>query len=220
MKPLSIVFILFFSIFVSATTKAHQGFFFTQDSLQLSLPHLEVNDTIFYEPVCGSNGKTYINAEMAREAGIQDWQLGSCADYETMQSALPGALWISQVEVNELSHSSAFEQEGYANFTNVIFELFTKQENDISLSSELASVDCPVQWTIWIDFNENRQFEEAERVLQAVSQDTQMQFELPEGIAIDYITRMRICLTPMQATMDSGILEMGEVEDYAVYITK
>jgi hypothetical protein len=208
-------------IFATTTTAAQDSFYNLHTLPQVTAISFESLDTIQYSPVCGDNGKTYINTKLAKADGIGAWTAGECSAYIQPAHLDPSNLWISSVAVNDLVENSSFESKGYVDKTNIIFDLSAKHENRIGLQSELLNGDCLVQWTIWIDLNENHQFEIDELVFQSNAGIVSSDLQLPEGMKTDFITRMRICLAPVaDANPQAAELSIGEIEDYAIYITQ
>lgn len=221
MKPYTFLFCFICLIFVTTTTAAQDSFYKLHTLPQVTAISFESLDTIHYAPVCGDNGKTYINTTLAIADGMDTWTTGECSAYIQPAHLDPSNLWISSVAINDLVENSSFESKGYVDNTNIIFDLSAKHENRIDLQSELLNGDCLVQWTIWIDFNENHLFETDELVLQSNTGMVSSAFQLPEGIKTDFITRMRICLAPIaDANTQTTELNTGEIEDYAIYITQ
>lgn len=221
MKPYPFFFCFICLIFVTTTTAA-QGSFFTLHTLpQATAISFESLDTIHYVPVCGDNGKSYINTALAKADGIDSWTAGECSAYAQPAALDPSQLWISSVGINDWAENSAFDSNGYVDNTNIIFEIAAEHENRVDLQSELLNGECSLQWTIWIDFNENHQFEASEQVFQSKEEIVNGALQLPTGIKTEIITRMRISLTPV-ADANTLVTELttGEIEDYSIYITQ
>lgn len=221
MKPYTFLFYFICLIFVTTTSAAQNSFYTLHTLPQATAIPFESLDTIHYAPVCGDNGKTYINTTLATADGIDSWTTGRCDAYIQPVALDASQLWISSVGVNDWVESSSFENKGYVDNTNIIFEIAAGHENRVDLQSELLNGDCLLQWTIWIDFNENHQFESDEQVFQSKEGIVNGSLQLPTGIQTEIITRMRISLRPV-ADADTLINELttGEIEDYSIYITQ
>lgn len=221
MRPYTFLFCFFCLIFVTTTSAAQDSFYTLHTSPQARAISFESLDTIYYAPVCGDNGKTYINTTLATADGIDSWTTGRCDAYIQPVELDASQLWISSVGVNDWVESSSFESNGYADNTNIIFEVAAGHENRVDLQSELLNGECSLQWTIWIDFNENHQFESDEQVFQSKEGIVNGSLQLPTGIKTEIITRMRIALTPV---VDANSLvdepTSGEIEDYSIHITE
>lgn len=221
MKPYTFLFCFFCLIFVTTTSAAQDSFFTLHTLPQATAISFESLDTIHYAPVCGDNGKTYINTTLAKGDGVDSWMAGACSAYTQPEALDASQLWISSVGVNDWVESSSFERSGYVDNTNIIFEIASEHENRVDLQSELLNGDCLLQWTIWIDFNENHQFESSEQVFQSKEERVNGSLQLPAGIKTEVITRMRIALTPVaDANSLVNALTTGEIEDYSIYITQ
>lgn len=221
MKPYTFLFCFICLIFVTSTTAAQDSFYTLHTSPQVTAISFESLDTIHYVPVCGDNGKTYINTTLAKADGIDSWTAGACSAYVQPVALNPSQLWISSVGINDWVENSSFESNGYVDNTNIIFEIASGHENRVDLQSEWLNGECLLEWTIWIDFNENHQFESNEQVFQSTEGIANGSLQLPAGIKTEIITRMRIALRPVA---DSGTLvnevTTGEIEDYSIYITQ
>ncbi|MBX2875006.1 MAG: hypothetical protein KTR30_22975 [Saprospiraceae bacterium] len=180
--------------------------------------YFDSTDTIHYEPVLGVDGKTYINAEEAQAAGIYSWEGSQGGSYRTASIDQPNMTWIEYLEINGMQMDSPHERKGYQDQSNYIFDLFGTNTNYLFLNAQQLQETCEMSWRIWIDFNENHEFEKEEMVFEGEGQQQEIQLRLPTELPVEFITRMRIAWTAKEAKIDSDSLAVGSVKDVSVYI--
>lgn len=125
-----------------------------------------------------------------------------------------GYEWIANVDTGGVSNSSA--KEGYADFTQINMPL-TVGNNTVSLT---AGGKYSEHWAIWLDTNNNGQFEVSEKLLSGLSGANTVVGQLPiDNSLIGLTTRMRIVMKYGSAPSSAcGSIGDGEAEDYTVTI--
>ena len=189
------------------------------DTLRLPKSYFAQKDSLFYKPVCGSDGKTYANAEAARFAGLTDWTPGHCFTYGKVQSLDPQSCRIEQVTWNGMSFDTPDPSNGYGDFTNVVFELFADMPNLLTLEGNPTDADHILEWKVWIDFDKDGRFEDGEAILQDCGgARVQTTLPLPKLEHLPLFTRMRVLRGIVFHYDEPQTLEVGEVEDFTVMI--
>ena len=176
-------------------------------------------DTILLRPVCGVNGKTYLNEQEALFNGINEWTKGRCRDYQKVSVEDPRKIWLTEISLNELTQQSDYEQSGHTNFTNVIFEVYHIQKNSFQYRTN-EKISRGQQVMVWIDFNSNFQFESEELVIheKGLTRSDSIEFTIPDHLESDFITQMRVFYGSEEEEPSNGFLSTGEIEDYTVMV--
>jgi len=110
---------------------------------------------------------------------------------------------------------------GYNNFTATPIDTLTSNELTIELipGSEEEEETTTVFWSVWIDFNQDKEFyETTERILFEQSDNKTPVFStliMPE-ITLPGATRLRIAMDVGEAQDACGISGLREVEDYTL----
>ena len=126
--------------------------------------------------------------------------------------------WIDYVELNELVNESG-RDEGYGDYTNLNATVERNSSPTIRVSKG-SNFNYTVEWSIYIDFNQNNIFEEAERLTDGSSDSNNIlegTFDVPANAKLGS-TRMRIVMRDDGGSDPCGSFEFGEVEDYTVQI--
>ena len=124
--------------------------------------------------------------------------------------------WISHVQVGENGHTSG--SGGYEDFSSIVFNIESGKTYDITLSPGFSSRSKFEYWSVWIDFNGNKDFSDTgEQVFSSSKARSAVTgtITIPNDIALE--TRMRIAMGK-SAPSDCGTIGFGEVEDYTVII--
>ncbi len=208
------MFMMIVSVRLTAQTEWKTDNWIASDSVS----YFETVDTIQYEPVIGVDGKTYINAQEASFAGITSWKIQEEVSYDKVAIEQPEITWIEFLEINGMQADNMEQEDGYQDQTHYIFDLFAARENHLFFNAEHFQHTCEMRWRIWIDFNENHQFEEAEMVFVGEGTQQEIHLLLPSMQQREFITRMRIAWTPQESAQDTGSLVIGSVKDVSVYI--
>lgn len=217
MKPASYLTTLLFLSLHLLTATAQNNFIASSQSKSSSMDYFDAVDTILYKPVCGVDGKTYLNEAEALLMGVTKWANCKCESYKEVKIEKADMAWIERIEVNDMESTEQIYGQAYEDHSNIIFELWKADQNYLSLAGVNASENCQMKWSIWIDFNENHLFESGEQVFEGSAAQEEIILNLPENIQQEMITRMRVIWTQSD-NHQAGKATIGEVKDYAVYI--
>lgn len=126
--------------------------------------------------------------------------------------------WISLVEFGDFYNTSG--SSGYANYTAQTINMSRGNTVSLALTSQHGGDALTAYWRIWIDFNQDGDFEDGnELVFSGSGSGTVLgNFTVPylDGTGT---TRMRIVMQPgSYRTSACGTFTYGEVEDYSVNI--
>ena len=183
-----------------------------------TISYFDSVDTIYYEPVHGANGKTYLNAEEAVSDGATNWKRSGALGYEKVTVEQAEITWIEFLEINGMQAEDMSPEDGYQDQSNYIFDLFAAGSNYLFLNAKKMQETCEMNWKIWIDFNENHEFEAAELVHVGIGLQQEIRLQLPNFQPRELITRMRIAWAPQAASFKARSLVMGSVKDVSVYL--
>jgi PKD repeat protein len=126
--------------------------------------------------------------------------------------------YISGVEVGDLNHTSG--ASGYSDFTAYTANLEAGGDVSVSLTPGFVSSSYTEYWVIWIDYNEDGDFEDSgEEVFSSSGSSTVTgSFTVPSS-ADGVTTRMRVSMKYGSAPTACETFTYGEVEDYTVDIS-
>ena len=137
----------------------------------------------------------------------------------------PWQEWISNVSFGTINHTSA--KDGYGDFTHQVTTVNKGDSYAISISPDFSWAQWDEHINVWIDFNQNGNFEDVgEQVLSGISKAGSPQ-SLPQVVAgtvsIPQMaktgkTRMRVTMQKEQYANACDNFELGEVEDYSINI--
>jgi serine protease len=148
---------------------------------------------------------------------------GACidADYCSSNSADSGFEWIGSVEINMINNASGADG-GYANYTSLSTDLTSGESYDIILTPGFADGAFSEYFMVWIDYNQDGDFEDNGEVAYDPGETTQAAITGTITVPMDALagsTRMRVSQrwngpsTPCAVDYD-----YGEVEDYCINI--
>jgi M6 family metalloprotease-like protein len=127
---------------------------------------------------------------------------------------------IASVSVNgETNSSGASGAAGYEDFSGFSFNVESGTSANLSLSPGFSDRSKNEYWSVWIDFNQDKDFEDAgELVFTALRKRNTVSgtINIPNGL--DCTTRMRVSLSRNGIPGPCDIFDNGEVEDYTVVI--
>ena len=148
---------------------------------------------------------------------------GPCTDlvYCASNSANASEEWIANVSVGGLDNTSESD-DGYGDFTGLSTDLETYVAYPVSLSPGFAGNTFSEWFKVWIDFNQDGDFNDAgEEVFNpgTLANSTVTGTIIIPGSALPGLTRMRVSMrfNAQPNPCDAGF-NYGEVEDYCVNI--
>ena len=129
--------------------------------------------------------------------------------------------WIAGVAVSDLNNSTGSDG-GYADFTNITANMALGSSYAVSLSPGFSGSTYNEYWKVWIDFNKDGDFTDAnELVFDAGSLSSSTvngTLSIPSTVQTG-TTRMRVSMKYNGSQGSCEAFSYGEVEDYTVNIT-
>ncbi len=128
--------------------------------------------------------------------------------------------WIEAVNIGDLNNASG-DNGGYGDFTAQILDLVAGQDVAINLTPGFTGDAFPESWRVWIDFNRDGDFEDADELVFAPALSSTVvtgNFTVPNTI-ISGATLMRISMKWNASPEACEAFSWGEVEDYTVMLT-
>ncbi|GLR15917.1 GEVED domain-containing protein [Portibacter lacus] len=134
--------------------------------------------------------------------------MGNSTEYE----------WIDMISINGISNQSG-NDAGYADFTQIILPIVTGN-NSIQLTPGFSNENYREYWTIYIDFNQDSDFDDPGEIVYYKKSRFQIQstFNVPMT-ALEGTTGMRISMSYNGWQSPCTFFNEGEVEDYTVNIS-
>jgi len=126
--------------------------------------------------------------------------------------------YIAGVEVGSLNNTSG--ASGYTDFTSMTANLTAGGNVNVTLTPGFVSSSYNENWKIWIDYNEDGDFEDTGEEVFSGSGSSAVtgSFTVPSS-ADGVTTRMRVIMNYSAAPSPCGTFTYGEVEDYTVNIS-
>lgn len=142
----------------------------------------------------------------------------SWAQYCDANAANQNYEWIKSIEVNSISVADgAF---GYSYNTTSGIVLKASETNSLRLTPGFKSSTYNEYWKIYVDANQNGQFDTEEVVYSGSSRsEITANIQLPDTVLAGN-TRMRILMSYGKSPAACGSFSYGEVEDYLVSVEK
>ena len=147
-------------------------------------------------------------------------------DYCASVSAFPWHEWISKVVFENIDNASG--KTPYSEFTSLTANVTAGNSYPIALTNSYSWFTFNENWKVWIDFNQDGQFEEPAEVAFSLSVSAPPNGTLEKTVngtinipttALAGPTRMRIALKRDAPPLPCETLPFGEVEDYSVNIS-
>ncbi len=142
---------------------------------------------------------------------------GTAPSYCTVRGTEPWWQWISRVQFADLDNSSHKEQ--YGRFTDKFANVDAGNTYELSLTPDFSWLVYDMNWKVWIDYNQDGDFEDTgELVADGVSGteinfDVQIPSSAPAGT-----TGMRVATNIDNISNACTNVVRGEFEDYSVVI--
>ncbi|NIM12380.1 MAG: hypothetical protein GTO45_09720 [Candidatus Aminicenantes bacterium] len=122
--------------------------------------------------------------------------------------------WIAGVQVGDLNNSSG--ASGYTDFTAKVAHLTPGASASVSLTPGFASSSYNEYWKIWIDYNGDKDFEDAGEEVFSGSGSSVVSGSFTVPSSASGQTRMRVSMRYGGVPPTCGTFTYGEVEDYTV----
>jgi len=147
--------------------------------------------------------------------------IGASIDcYCTSQGNTTQDEWIQSITLGSFTNNSG-DNGGYQDFTNLMATFDPGNTYSISLVPGYTSTNYQEYWRIWIDFNSDGDFDDANEMVydQGSTSNTTVtgNFTIPANVA-NSNTFMRVTMSYNGAEANCGSFTYGEVEDYSVQI--
>ncbi|MEN9611416.1 MAG: hypothetical protein RLZZ628_2230 [Bacteroidota bacterium] len=136
----------------------------------------------------------------------------------------PWDLWLSKVQFNTLNNPSTQFKDpktmGYSNYTTLSTSVAKGQRYDLNVTPSLSWIGNLqyVYCRAWIDFNNNKIFEENEIVLEQKNANPMISNVLIPSTAVSGNVQMRIALKWGSYPTACESFAKGEIEDYTLQI--
>lgn len=156
---------------------------------------------------------TFILALLAESA--------SYAQYCNSQANNSDYMYISGVELGNISNTSGGNQ--YSDYTDINTDLLMGESCDITLTPGYSSHSYSMYWRVWIDYNQDGDFEDAGELVLDPSSPYESEFTenitVPDDAAPGE-TRMRVSAKYYSYGKPAPCetFNYGEVEDYSINI--
>jgi hypothetical protein len=127
--------------------------------------------------------------------------------------------WIDKVKIGEFNNQSG-DNGGYGGFVYQNIALTGGQTYPVELTPGFKDNSYKEYWKIWIDFNQNKIFENTEEVYSSNGgYSTEFQGDITIPVNTTGQTRMRVSMKYSSAPTPCETFSYGEVEDYTVTLT-
>ncbi|TAJ13855.1 T9SS C-terminal target domain-containing protein [Marinilabiliaceae bacterium JC017] len=137
-------------------------------------------------------------------SGVYCSSKGNDASYE----------WIAGVKMGTYTHTSA--GAGYTDFTDETVDLSANSTVNVELTPGFKSQSYTEYWKIFIDFNGDKDFEDAGEEVFSANGKTAVSGTITIPANVSGNTRMRIVMKYNGAPSPCGSYDYGETEDYTV----
>ena len=142
---------------------------------------------------------------------------GPAPTYCTVKGTEPWWQWISQVQFADLDNSSFKEQ--YGRFTDRFANVDAGSTYEITLTPDFSWLVYDMNWKVWIDFNQDGDFEDTGELVVNGNSDSSMSFDVQiPSSAPAGTTGMRVAMDINEISDACTNVVRGEFEDYSVVI--
>jgi PKD repeat protein len=124
--------------------------------------------------------------------------------------------WIAGVQVGTLDNASG--AAGYTDFTSIICDLQGGDTVNVVLTPGFNGGPWTEYWKIWIDYNDDHDFEDAGEEVFSGASTTVVTGSFTVASGIDKVTRMRVTMKYASAPTPCETFSYGEVEDYTANV--
>jgi hypothetical protein len=124
--------------------------------------------------------------------------------------------WIARIQVDAMDNASG--AAGYTDFTSITCDLTEGSTVNVILTPGFSGSAYTEYWRIWIDYNDDHDFEDAGEEVFSGSGSTAVtgSFTVASGITVN--TRMRVSMKYAGYPTPCETFTYGEVEDYTANI--
>jgi hypothetical protein len=146
-------------------------------------------------------------------------------DYCASKGVAPWELWISNVQFNTINNTSDkykdFNTLGYSDYTNISTEIPSNRPYRLTVTPSLSWIgNLPNAYCrVWLDKNNNNQFEASEMVLEGSNMPSFTNMVSIPAVGVPTSMRMRIALKWGRYPEPCETFDKGEVEDYRINVT-
>lgn len=164
--------------------------------------------------------------EYTSSFGFSTAGCGNCleGEYCTIEGASTASEWIDQINIADVEIKTG-NNNGYITLENFDITLAEGGDFSFELLPGFANQALPEIINVWIDLNQNSEFEEDERLLSSpvVREEWQTRLMIPTGGAVGN-TRMRVIMSwvenenSLSLVLPCEEVPFGEVEDICVNI--
>jgi len=124
--------------------------------------------------------------------------------------------WIAGVQVGTMNNASG--AAGYTDFTNITCNLTGGTTPSVVLTPGFNGGPWTEYWTIWIDYNDDHDFDEAGESEFSGAGTSVVSGSFTVNPGIDKVTRMRVTMKYASAPTSCETFSYGEVEDYTANV--
>ena len=206
--------------FKKASEFIWQNKYTTADSINISLLEPCTEYSFSIKTACDFDTSTY--------SAVKSF-FTTCKGYALSKAESSANEWIEGISINNVLHVSG-KNNGYADFTEkLVFELPKDTVLPLLVSAGVKNKGYVLYWQIWVDWNQNYDFEPGERIFSASNLVANMfykpgttfkgNFTIPDA-ALEGKTRMRVSMSSTGWVGPNDVFDYGEVEDYTVDIVK
>lgn len=143
---------------------------------------------------------------------------GTPPSYCTVRGTQPWWQWISRVQFSDLDHESF--KDLYGDFTDRFATVEAGNAYELTLTPDFSWLIEDVNWKVWIDYNQDGDFEDAGEMIAAGTAETEVSFDVQiPNAAPSGTTGMRVAMHYGEISDACTDIERGEFEDYSVVIT-
>ena len=152
------------------------------------------------------------------DIGAYESQVESCSGLCNSYGNNSNNYWIKRVKFSNFNNQTG-DDGGYGDYTSLTAEVEQDEDYDIKLKPGFNGKKKNVYWRVWIDWNQDGDFEDnGEKVVQKKSKNqVKKEIEIPED-ALTGTTIMRVSMNRNGYVGPCDIVPNGEVEDYTILV--
>jgi Zn-dependent metalloprotease len=175
------------------------------------------NPTVTYNTVGTFNVTlTVCNAQGCDTETKVDYITVSVKPYCPSQGNTYSMEWIAGVQVGTMNNPSG--AAGYTDFTSITCNLEAGTTVNVTLTPGFSGSTYTEYWKIWIDYNDDHDFEDAGEEVFGGSGSSAVSGSFTVAPGVDVVSRMRVSMKYGGYPTPCETFTYGEVEDYTVSI--